>query len=67
MKIHEENKIVRLLNYLNYTDEETEKIIDAIDNKNVGEDELIELMENLKKRIGRTEICYLSYLCFWQF
>lgn len=45
MKIHEENKIIRLLNYLNYTDEETEKIIDAIDNKNVGEDEL---MENLK-------------------
>lgn len=48
MKIHEENKIVRLLNYLNYTGEETEKTIDAIDNKNVGEDELIELMENLK-------------------
>lgn len=48
MKIHEENKIVRLLNDLNYTGEETEKIIDAIDNKNVGEDELIELMENLK-------------------
>lgn len=48
MKIHEENKIVRLLNYLNYTDEETEKIIDAIDNKNVDEDELIELLEQIK-------------------
>lgn len=48
MKIHEENKIVALLYKLDFTEDESSRIIEAITDKNVGEDELIELMENLK-------------------
>lgn len=47
MKIHEENKINALLNKLQFTEDEASRIIEAVADKNVGEDELIELMDNL--------------------
>lgn len=48
MKIHEEDKILALLNYVGYTDDETELIIDTIYDKNRSKEELIELLEQIK-------------------
>ena len=48
MKVHEENKIYALLSYMNFTEEEAEKIIDYIDNKYMGDDDLINLLMDLE-------------------
>lgn len=48
MKTHEENKISVLLDYLGYTESEREKILALIDNKNRGEDDMLNLLEDIK-------------------
>lgn len=48
MKKHEESKIIALLNYVDYTEEETDKILDLIDNHNRDEMDMENLLENLK-------------------
>lgn len=48
MKKHEELKIVALLNYVGYTEEETDKIIDLIDNANRDDRDMENLLDNLK-------------------
>lgn len=48
MKAHEENKIYALLSYLNFTEDEANKIVDYIDDKNMGDDDLINLLTNLE-------------------
>lgn len=48
MKKHEESKIMALLNYVGYTEEESDKILDLIDNQNRYEMDMENLLENLK-------------------
>lgn len=48
MKRHEEEKIIALLNYLEFLDNEIEAIIDTIDNANRSSEDLINLMYNIK-------------------
>lgn len=48
MKKHEENKIIALLNYIGYTEEETDKILDLIDNQNRDDMDMQNLLDNLK-------------------
>lgn len=48
MKKHEESKIIALLNYVGYTEEESDKILDLIDNQNRDEMDMENLLENLK-------------------
>ena len=48
MKAHEENKIYALLSCLNFTEDEVDKIVDYIDDKNMDDDDLINLLTNLE-------------------
>lgn len=48
MKPHEENKMIAMLNYMGFSEDEMNLILDTIDNKNRSEEELIELLEQIK-------------------
>lgn len=48
MKPHEENKMIAMLNYFGFGEDEMNLILDTIDNKNRSEEELIELLEQIK-------------------
>lgn len=47
MKRHEESKLIMLLNFCGYTEEQTEKILDLIDNANRDDRDMENLLENL--------------------
>lgn len=48
MKIHEENKLIALLNY-KYEIDEAEAILNAIENSHIDESELIELVKDIEQ------------------
>lgn len=48
MKRHEEEKILALLNYLEYSEEDSERIINLIDNQNRDGEDLIDLMYKIE-------------------
>ena len=47
MKRHEESKLIMLLNFCGYTEEQTEQILDLIDNANRDDRDMENLLENL--------------------
>lgn len=48
MKTHEENKIYALLAHAGFTDEESEMIVNAIDDKNMDESDMEELLARIE-------------------